>query len=166
VGRSCTCSSTSAPTSQFLLPLRCFTEGIFVGLQTPSHTADRQKAQCCSKSRKPSTQSYCKRRRPRRRQRQRGRPGLTMFTDGSRLDNGATGYAVVWNRGLIWAGVKGHMGSNQEAYDAECAALAHALEEASRRNTTPERVTIFTNAQAAIRRMASDEPGPGQQYAL
>jgi len=35
-----------------------------------------------------------------------------------------------------------------------------------RRNTTPERVTIFTDAQAAIRRMASEEPGPGQQYAL
>jgi len=31
---------------------------------------------------------------------------------------------------------------------------------------TPERVTIFTDAQAAIRRMASDEPGPGQQYTL
>jgi len=97
---------------------------------------------------------------------ERARPGLTMFTDGSRLDNRATGYAVVWKRGLTWTGVKGHMGSNQEAYDAECAALAHALEEATRRNTTPERVTIFTDAQAAIRRMASDEPGPGQQYAL
>ena len=30
----------------------------------------------------------------------------------------------------------------------------------------PERVTIFTDAQAAIRRMATDEPGLGQQYAL
>jgi len=38
--------------------------------------------------------------------------------------------------------------------------------EAARRNTTPERVTIFSNAQAAIKRMASDEPGPGQQYEL
>jgi len=97
---------------------------------------------------------------------ERARPGLTMFTDGSRLDNGETGFSVVWKRGLTWAGVKGHMGGNQEAYDAECAALARALEEASRRNTTPERVTIFTDAKAAIRRMASDEPGPGQQYAL
>ena len=96
----------------------------------------------------------------------RTRPGLTMFTDGSRLDNRATGFAVVWKRGLTWAGVKGHMGSNQEAYDAECAALARALEEALRRNTTPERITIFTDATAAIRRMASDEPDPGQQYAL
>jgi len=88
-----------------------------------------------------------------------------MFTDASRLD-GATGYAVVCKRGLTWAAVKGHMGNNQEADDAECAALAQALEEASRRNTTPERVTIFTDAQSAIGRMASDEPGPGQQYAL
>jgi len=39
----------------------------------------------------------------------RVRPGLTMFTDGSRLDNGATGYAVVWKGGLTWAGVEGHM---------------------------------------------------------
>ena len=55
---------------------------------------------------------------------------------------------------------------NQEAYDAECAALARALEEASRRNMIPDRVTIFSDAQAAIRRMASDEPGPGQKYAI
>jgi len=58
------------------------------------------------------------------------------------------------------------MGYNQEAYGAECAVLARALEEAARRNSTPDRVTIFSDAQAAIRRMASDEPGPGQHYAL
>ena len=29
-----------------------------------------------------------------------------------------------------------------------------------------ERVIIFSDAQAAIQRMASDETGPGQQYAL
>jgi len=73
---------------------------------------------------------------------------------------------VAWKKGLTWAGAKVHMGSNQEAYDAECPALAHALEIASQRNTTPERVTIFSDAQAAIRRMASDEPGPGQKYAI
>jgi len=97
---------------------------------------------------------------------ERDRPGLTMFTDGSRLDDAAAGYAVVWKRGLTWAGIKTHMGYNQETYDAECAALVRALESASGRQTTPERVTIFTDAQAAIRRMASKEPGPGQQYTL
>jgi len=94
------------------------------------------------------------------------RSGLTMFTDGSRLDDGATGYAVVWKAGQTWKGVKTHMGYNQEAYDAECAALARALKVASQWNTIPERVTIFSDAQAAIRRMASDEPGPGRQNAL
>jgi len=40
------------------------------------------------------------------------RPGLTMFTGGSRLDDGATGYSVVWRRGLTWVDAKVHMGSN------------------------------------------------------
>ena len=65
------------------------------------------------------------------------RPGLTMFTDGSRLDDGAAGYAVAWKNGQSWKGIKTHMGFNQEAYDAECAALARALEAAQRRPTTP-----------------------------
>jgi len=37
---------------------------------------------------------------------------------------------------------------------------------AARRHKTPERVTIFTNAQAAIRCMATEEPGPGRMYAI
>jgi len=57
------------------------------------------------------------------------------------------------------------MGHNQEAYNAECAALARALESVSE-GYVPDRMTIFTDAQAAIRRMASEEPGPGQQYPI
>jgi hypothetical protein len=30
---------------------------------------------------------------------ERSRPGITIFTDGSRLDDGATGYAVAWQKG-------------------------------------------------------------------
>jgi hypothetical protein len=96
----------------------------------------------------------------------RPRQGLTIFTDGARARNGAAGYAVVWKSGQQWVGVESHMAYNQEAFDAECAALARALEVAARRRTIPERVTIFTDAQAAIRRMGSDEPGPGQKYAI
>ena len=86
------------------------------------------------------------------------RPGLTMFTDGPRLDDGAAGYSVVWKKGQSWAGIKTHMGYNQEAYDTEFAALARALGSASRRQTAPERVTISTDAQVAIRRMARRSP--------
>jgi len=71
-----------------------------------------------------------------------------------------------WKNGQKWAGIRTNMGYNQEAYAAECAAVARALETASRRQTTPEMVTIFTDAQAAIRRIASEEPGPSQMYAL
>jgi len=43
----------------------------------------------------------------------KNRPGLTtMFMDGSRLDDGTTGYSVVWRKGLSWAGAKVHMGNN------------------------------------------------------
>jgi ribonuclease HI len=94
------------------------------------------------------------------------RRGLTMFTDGSRFDSGASGYSVVWQNGQRWVGIKTHMDYNQEAYGAECASLARALEIAARRQTTPERVTIFTDVQAAIKRMASEDPGPGQMYAI
>jgi len=96
---------------------------------------------------------------------EKARPGLTMYTDGSRMEDGAAGYAVVWKNGKTWEGIKAHMGYNQEAYDAECTAIACALEAATR-GYVPERVTIFSDSQAAIRRMASDDPGPGQQYAI
>jgi len=94
------------------------------------------------------------------------RLGLTTFTDGPRLENGATGYAVAWKKGQTWKCHKTHMGWGQEAYDAECVALARALQVAATRNHTLGLVTILTDCQAAIGRMASDEPGPGQKHAL
>jgi len=93
---------------------------------------------------------------------QLGRPGLSIFTDGSRLENGATGYEVVWKKGSQWKWHKTHMGWDQEAFDAECAALARALQVAATRNHAIGSVTIFADAQAAIWRMTSDDPGPGQ----
>jgi len=97
---------------------------------------------------------------------QLNRPGLTISTDGSRLENGATGYAVTWKKGLTCKGHKTHMGWGQEAYDVECAAFARALQVAATRNHTLGTVTIFKDAQAAIWRMTSDDPWPGQKCAL
>jgi len=34
------------------------------------------------------------------------RPGLAMFTDGSRLDDGATGYSMVWQNGRSRVDIK------------------------------------------------------------
>jgi len=54
-------------------------------------------------------------------------PGLVLWTDGSRDEDRAVGYAVVWTRweGAGPGGRKAHMGFFQEAY-AECAAIARA----------------------------------------
>ena len=50
------------------------------------------------------------------------------------------------------------MGFEQEAYDAECAAIARALGTAARRRKKLGHFTIFTDAQAAIWGITSDDP--------
>jgi len=88
------------------------------------------------------------------------RPGRVVWMDGSRLDSGTYGYLVVWGIGQRWAGV--------ETFDAECAAVAQALEIASgwaKRHRVGQ-LTIFSDTQAAIAKMASGDPSPGQQYAI
>jgi len=88
-----------------------------------------------------------------------------MFTDGSRMEHGATGFAVAWKKGTTWKGHKTHMGWGQEAYDTECAAIARALRVAATRHHALGTVTIFTDVQAAIWKMTSDDLGLGQKYA-
>jgi hypothetical protein len=66
------------------------------------------------------------------------RPGLAIFTDGSRADSSAAGYAVAWQNGQRWVDTKTHMAYNQEAFDAERAALATALKVAARQQPTLE----------------------------
>jgi len=67
-----------------------------------------------------------------KREAQKERLGLIMFTDRSRLEDGAAGYAVAWKSGLSWKGITTHLGYNQEAFDTECTALVRVLESASR----------------------------------
>jgi len=94
------------------------------------------------------------------------RRGLRIFVDGSRLSSGASGCAVVWKDGDQWRDTRVHAGYNQEAYGTECMALVRTLEVAASRRTAPEAVTIFSDFQAAIGRMASSELGPGQKHAI
>jgi len=67
------------------------------------------------------------------------------------MEDGATGYAVVWKNGQTWEGIKCHMGDNQEAYDAECAALTRALESVSG-GYVPDRYLVFSSAHTDQRR--------------
>ena len=72
----------------------------------------------------------------------------------------------MWKKNQTWKDVKVRMGRVQEAYNAECAVMTRALETAARRRNKFDHLTIFTDAQAAKWRMTSDDPGPGQRYAI
>jgi len=60
------------------------------------------------------------------------------------------------------------LGHNQEAYDAECAAIVRVLRigRDQLRQNRRLKITIFSNTQAAIKQMHTLEVGPGQIFAL
>jgi len=57
------------------------------------------------------------------------------------------------------------MGKNQEVYDAELHAIYRAMLTLFQ-EPRGQKITIFADAQAALQRITSDAPGPGQRYAL
>jgi len=96
------------------------------------------------------------------------REGLVHWTDGSRKEDEWVGCAVVWQEEGRWNKRRTHLGRQKEAFDAEMYAMSEAMkiadEMAGKKEVT--RVTVFTDSQATLRRIQSDEPGPGQVPAL
>jgi len=95
------------------------------------------------------------------------RDGLVLWTDGSRKEDEWVGCAVVWKEER-WNKRRVHLGRQKEAFDAEMYAMSEAVKIANEicRRKEVRRVTIFTDSQATLRRIQSDEPGPGQVLAL
>jgi len=74
---------------------------------------------------------------------------------------------VVWKEEGKW-NRRTHLGRQKEAFDAEMYAMSEAMkvaDEMAERNEVT-RVTVFTDSQATLRRIHSDEPGQGQVLAL
>jgi len=96
------------------------------------------------------------------------REGLVLWTDGSRKEDEWVGCAVVWEEEGMWKKRRVHLGRQKEAFDAEMYAMFEATqvadEMAERKEVT--RVTVFMDSQATLRRIQSDEPGPGQVLEL
>jgi ribonuclease HI len=110
-------------------------------------------------------------------------PGeLKMYTDGSRNSKGYVGAGWCWKptedefvNGLTeyweetgegFEGSYAGLGKRCEVYDAELFAIYRALKEAYRlrsdRMPSLKRLTIFSDSQAALRRLMRDEESPGQ----
>jgi ribonuclease HI len=84
---------------------------------------------------------------------------------------GWTGCAAVWKNGAGWQGRKMFMGRNKEVFDAELYATVWLGLKVARDHQDewaamcPKSHTIFTDAQAALKRIKNDDPGPGQWLA-
>jgi ribonuclease HI len=91
----------------------------------------------------------------------------TVWTDGSCLDNAEVGCSVVWRRadGNSWVGVSFYLGRNKEVFDTELYAICEAISMFAARVTQGRHYMIFVDAQAAIQRCASNDIGPGQDFA-
>jgi ribonuclease HI len=96
------------------------------------------------------------------------REGIVFWTDGSRKEDDWVGCAVVWNEEERWNKSRVHLGWQKEALHVEMYAMAEAVKIADEicREKEVRRVTIFTDSQATLRRIQSDEPGPWQVFAL
>ena len=92
-------------------------------------------------------------------------PEDTIWTDGSRLEGGAVGAACAWMEGGAWSSHRFFLGSNKEVFDAETFAIYQALRTFDSRQESGHHYTVFADAQAAIRRVATDAVGPGQCWA-
>ena len=96
------------------------------------------------------------------------REGLVLWTDGSRKEDEWVGCTVVWKEEGRWDKRKVHLGRQKEAFDAEMYAMSEAVKIADEicGKKGVRRVTVFMDSQATLRRIQSDEPGPGQVLAL
>jgi len=93
-------------------------------------------------------------------------PGLVLWSDGSRLEDGRVGAGVAWQTLLgAWRSQETPLGRGLEVFDAELAGACRALELAiGMEDQGP--VTVFMDSQAAITRLSHSRRGPGQGLAI
>jgi hypothetical protein len=93
-----------------------------------------------------------------------------LWTDGSHDDLGNVGAAVDWTEVDEWTGLKYRLGRNKEVFDAELFAILQASvlirdEGAIMIGEGIQKISIFTDSQAALNRIQHDGIGPGQTWA-
>lgn len=96
----------------------------------------------------------------------KNRDGIVLWTDGSRLDFGKVGAAVVWFDKWLdkWQEKRRFLGEHKDSFDAELWSISDALVLGTKktRNTGPTTVTVFTNSQAAISKIFDSKTKVGR----
>ena len=92
-------------------------------------------------------------------------PGITLWTDGSKLDTRNVGAAVIWFdiRLNKWQKKRRYLGENKDLFNAELWAISDALELGIKktRNGNPTMITIFTDIQATIAKIFNSKARSG-----
>lgn len=102
------------------------------------------------------------------RERTIGGPDLELWCDGSKLDKGGTGAAVVWKSdcdGEEWQTVKVSLGQKEEIFDAEMWGISKAIkvaEQKSREVLHSLVISIFCDSQTTINNLREDRSSGGQ----
>ena len=91
--------------------------------------------------------------------------GINFWTDGSKLDTGDAGAAIVWfdRRLNKWQEKRRYLGEIKDSFDAELWAISDALELSIKkmRNGNPSMITIFTDSRAAVAKILDSNARTG-----
>ena len=93
------------------------------------------------------------------------RVNLTLWCDGSKLDQGGAGAAVVWKLDNEWLTQKVTLGKNKEIFDAEMWGISEAVKIAEPRCLKAQQplvISIFCDSQHAINRLRALDCKAGQ----
>ena len=94
--------------------------------------------------------------------------GMVLWTDGSRLDTGNVGAAVILRDKSLnkWRETSVFLGKNKEILDAELWAIAIALEAATRETGVNfgAPITVFTDSREALATIQQSFPRTGSPY--
>jgi ribonuclease HI len=97
---------------------------------------------------------------------QKSTRGLTLWSDGSRLDHGGTGAGVAWKSNGEWLTSRTNLGKNKEIFDAELWGVSDALGIALTEAQPNDPVTVYLDSQAAIKKIQYSTSQSGQAIAL
>ena len=89
----------------------------------------------------------------------------TIWTDGSRLEDGAVGAALAFKDGGRWVKRGTYLGKNKEVFDAEVFAIMRAVRLLDERKKRGQDYVVFSDSQAAVARVQHDKTGPAQALA-
>jgi ribonuclease HI len=94
-----------------------------------------------------------------------------LYYDGSCIDDGYVGTGLIWTaqeyerNWEVFNGENYQLGDDNEVYDAEMFGIAMAIRHAAQRfGTDTQKITVFTDSQAALHRIKNGKEGPGQAF--